>query len=57
VWGLFAGCYLDPKQWEDYAGAANLLWWRGLILLKGCENGDFEGMETISAKELQKNYG
>jgi hypothetical protein len=57
VWGIVAGCYLAEDQWEDYASEANKLWWRGLTLLKGCENGDFESIETISVKELRRAYG
>lgn len=57
VWGIFAGCYLAEDQIEDYAGQANKLWWRGLIRLKGAENGDFESIETISIRELRARYG
>jgi hypothetical protein len=57
VWGLIAGCFMAEDQWEDYASEANNMWWRGLILLKGCENGDFECIETISIKELKRAYG
>lgn len=57
VWGLVAGCFLAEEQWEDYAAEANKLWWRGLILLKGCENGDFESLETITVRELRRRYG
>jgi hypothetical protein len=56
LWGLVAGCYLAEEQWEDYAGPANRLWWKGLILLKGCENGDFEGIETIPISRLKAAY-
>lgn len=56
IWGVVGGCYLDPDQYEDYAGPANLLWWRGLILLKGVENGDIGSIETITAQQLQKDY-
>jgi hypothetical protein len=57
VWGICAGCYLAQDQWEDYAGEANKLWWRGLTLLKGAEDGDFLSMETISIGELKDKYG
>lgn len=57
VWGVVAGCYLDPSQWEDYAGPANKLWWRGLIILKGAENGDFDSIETVTVEELKNAYG
>ena len=57
IWGLVAGCYLAEDQWEDYAAEANKLWWRGLILLKGCEDGDFESLETITVRQLEDTYG
>lgn len=56
VWGLFAGCFLAEDQWEDYAHQANRLWWKGLTLLKGVENGDFASIETISVQELKTLY-
>jgi hypothetical protein len=57
AWGLVAGCFMDKKQWESYAAAANRLWWRGLIILRGCEKGDFESMETITVEQLERDYG
>jgi hypothetical protein len=54
---MVAGCYLDPAQWEDYAGPANLLWWRGLILLKNVKNGDIGSIETITVDTLREQYG
>ncbi len=57
LWGVVAGCYLAADQYEDYAGPANKLWWRGLILLRGCENGDFESLETVTVDQLGKRYG
>lgn len=56
IWGLVAGCFLDKGQWEDYAGPANLLWWRGLILLKDCHDGDIGSIETITVQQLEKDY-
>jgi hypothetical protein len=56
VWGLVAGCYLDSNQWENYANAANPLWWKGLVLLKGCSGGDVESIETITVQELERKY-
>jgi hypothetical protein len=57
VWGIVAGCYLAEDQWESYASEANKMWWKGLTLLKGAEDGDFDSMETISIKELKDLYG
>jgi hypothetical protein len=57
LWGISAGCFLDKDQHESYAGPSNHMWWRGLILLKGCKDGDFEEMQTISIEELERQYG
>lgn len=56
IWGIVAGCFLAEDQWEEYAAEANKLWFRGLILLRGVENGDFEALETITVKELGSRY-
>lgn len=56
VQGLVVGCYLDEDQWEDYAGEANNMWWKGLIMLHNVENGEFEP-EFINVKQLRKLYG
>lgn len=56
IWGLVAGCFLAEEQWEDYAAEANKLWWRGVVLLKGAENGDFESFETATTRELRNRY-
>lgn len=57
VWGIVAGCFLAENQWESYAHQANRLWWKGAILLRGADKGDFDSMETISVKELRAMYG
>ena len=56
VWGLFPGCFMAEEQWESYAHQANKLWFKGLVLLKGCENGDFHGLETITIQQLKNEY-
>jgi hypothetical protein len=58
VLGISAGCYLDPDQFESYAGQNNDNWWRGIIVLKdvvdGWPNG---GFDIIPIEELQRKYG
>jgi len=54
--GVVAGCFMDPKQWETYAGPANKLWWKGLVRLKNVDNGNFD-LEEISIGRLQAAYG
>lgn len=55
--GLVVGTFMDPTQYEDYAGPqANAMWAKGLTLLKDCENGSFD-LEVVSMKRLQRAYG
>ena len=57
IMGLVVGCFLDPKQFEDYAGhPGNALWHRGLVTLKNVSNGSFD-LETIGIKALERAYG
>lgn len=57
VQAFVAGCYLDPQQHEDYAGPANDMWSRGLLLLKGTSEGVAQdGWEWISIDKVRKNY-
>lgn len=55
ILGLIVGCYLDVDQYEAYAGEANKLWWRGLVMMNDVENGEFEP-EFINMKQLRKRY-
>lgn len=50
------GCYLDEDQWEDYAGEANKLWWRGICVLNNCIDGAYDP-EFIGIKALKEKYG
>ncbi len=54
VHGLFAGVYQDYRS--DYAGAANDLWWKGVILKTNVSNGDYD-INFISLDSLRKEYG
>lgn len=54
LWAIVAGCYMDHK--EDYVSdRAQAAWWRGVLYLSNCENGDFD-LETISLSNIKKNY-
>lgn len=53
IHGLSAGCYFDYDA--DWAGEANKLYWRGLVLLKGVDDGEFD-LETIKMSRLKKEY-
>ncbi len=53
--GLIVGCYLDVDQHEDYAGEANKMWWKGLVMLHDVADGEFEP-EFVNIKQLRKLY-
>jgi predicted phosphodiesterase len=52
-----AGCYLDPLQWEEYAGPTNKFWWRGLLLLENAKDGYAESWRRVGIGDLQREYG
>lgn len=54
--GLVVGCYLDPDQYESYAGEANKIWWKGLVMLNNVKDGGFDP-EFIGIEILQEKYG
>ncbi len=56
IWGIQAGCFLDEDQWEDYAGPANRLWKKGILVLKDVKDGDFTSWSWIGIKELKDSY-
>lgn len=53
--GLSVGCYLDIDQIEQYAGQANKMWWKGVVMLHDCHNGEFEP-EFINIKQIKDKY-
>lgn len=54
IQGLVAGCYQDYDA--DWAGEANKLWWRGVIVKRNVENGNYDP-EFISLDRIKKEYG
>jgi len=56
IWGIHAGCFLAEDQWEDYAGPANKLWKRGILVLNGVQNGDFKSFSWIGINDLKSAY-
>lgn len=56
IWGIQAGCFLAKDQWEDYAGPANKLWKRGVLLLFDVADGDFKSFKWIGIEDLEKAY-
>lgn len=54
IMGLCAGHYDDTRH--GYAGAANELWWSGVIIKDNVENGVYD-LRLISLSALEKEYG
>ncbi len=50
---LVAGCYQDYDA--DWAGEANKLWWRGVIVKRNVDNGNYDP-QFISLDALKKEY-
>ena len=53
IMGLCAGVFQDYDS--SYAGEANELWWRGVVILRGVEDGCYD-LQTISLDRLKKEY-
>ncbi len=53
IQGLVCGVYQDYDS--PWAGERNKIWWKGVVLLKNIENGQFD-LETISLDRLRKEY-
>lgn len=51
---MSVGCYFEHT--EAYAGQGNKAWWRGLVLLENCRNGNFD--ETpLRMDTVRKRFG
>ncbi len=53
--GLLTGCYLAEDQREHWAGAANEMWWKGLIMLN-VHGGAFDP-SFYSIQEIKERWG
>ncbi len=53
IMGLCAGVFQDYVA--DWAGEANSLWWRGLVVLRNVEDGCYD-IQCISLASLKKEY-
>lgn len=54
IQGLVAGCYQDYDA--DWAGEANNLWWKGVVVKRSVENGNYDP-QFISIDSLKASYG
>lgn len=52
--GLVAGCFFDYNS--SWAGNANGLYWRGVIIKRNVDNGNYDP-EWVSIDSLRKEYG
>lgn len=52
--GLLGGCFFDYNS--DWAGESNRLYWRGVTIKRGVENGSYDP-EFVSIQRLKKVYG
>jgi hypothetical protein len=51
--GMVAGCYQDYDS--DWAGEANKLWWRGVVVKRNVSDGVYDP-EFISIQRIKKEY-
>jgi hypothetical protein len=51
IYGLVAGCFVDPKAEFGFAGPARKLWWSGCHLLHFTGTGQFD-LESVSYERL-----
>lgn len=52
--GCVVGSYFEGEH--DYAGPANAMHWKGVVVKRGVENGQYD-MEQISMKRIKDAYG
>jgi hypothetical protein len=55
IQGAVVGCFLDPRQFEEYAGSANWMWNRGIMIFRDVYKGTFD-MEWVSMKRIFRTY-
>lgn len=54
IYGLCAGVFQEHEP--SFAGDANRLWWRGVIIKRFVEDGRYD-LEQVSLSRLKKEYG
>lgn len=55
--GISAGCYVHPYSIEDWNKSFQHMWWLGVVMLRGVENGEYKQAEFVSQKSLFEKYG
>lgn len=54
IYGCVGGCFQDFDA--DWAGSANRLWYRGLVVCRGVSRGSYDP-EFVSLERLRRMYG
>lgn len=54
---LSAGCYTHLDFKDDWCANTVKMWWNGVIMLTGVENGWYTTYEEIPQTEIKKRYG
>ena len=54
---IVAGCYVHPEHSEGWSKASERLWWKGVLLLEGAENGYWDAMRWVTQARMQRLYG
>jgi hypothetical protein len=58
IFGLVAGCYIEPTAKFDYCGSAvRNTWWSGITIIRGVEDGSFSEIRFVDLEELRQQLG
>jgi hypothetical protein len=58
IFGLVAGCFIEPSAKFDYCGSAvRNTWWSGITIIRGVDDGSFSDIRFVSLDELRRTYG
>lgn len=52
IYGVVGGCFVNPENPFEFAGAARKLWWNGIHILHMTSPGEFD-LESISLDRMQ----
>jgi hypothetical protein len=58
IFGLVAGCFIEPTAKFDYCGSAvRNTWWSGITIIRGVEAGSFSEIRFVGIEELRRIFG
>jgi hypothetical protein len=56
IFGLVAGCFIEPTATFDYCGSAvRNTWWSGITIIRGVEDGSFSEIKFIGLEEMRRS--